>query len=717
MTVNLSMFAGVGAQIFSNNGVPLAGGKIFSYQAGTTTPQTTYTTSAGNVAHPNPIILDAAGRIPSGGEIWLTDSQPYKFVLQTSDDVLIATYDNVDGNGSGILASLAAPNGATLVGFTGFKSQVGTVDDLADDDGSDWIGFKQSGANAVARSAQDKMRDIFSVKDFGAVGDGVVDDTTAVIAAITAAVASTPATLVFPAGVYKCTSVLGDFTASNLSLIGEDATLDFGSIATSPAVTMLSFSGSIAAGISLTSNAANAQKTISVVSSTFAAGDFVKIKSTSIWDSSRTNTTYGELNFIQSVPGYSSVVVANDLMSTYTTAASATIAKITPVRNINIQGLKLQGPTGNDNHKGIVITYGINCTIDGIQSYDMDAIHVQFFDSTFCRVLNSYFQESNAATTGYGTSFADATQDCSAENNVYTDVRHSLSTNNSAAGGVTRRILFANNIVTDSALATSGSGGDAIDAHAGSEDISIIGNICNASSGSGINVEGRSTTISGNVISFTQGNGITHQNYTDLTGWTNISNNTLRNVLGSYCIAAVPNTASFGTCTINGNNIDVSEKTGVRARPTGAFQFVNINISGNSIRMTGASTGAGIDVESALAGSISANSVQAPAVGIRVENGQNVAITGNSVRLTTDSGAVIGYGVRLSGTSYGCVISGNALYDDSTLTGSNATSFENTVTYSGVFGNVGSKFTAATKFNIGTGTGTGNAAANNIEGV
>ena len=262
MTVNLSMFAGVGAQIFSNNGVPLAGGKIFSYQAGTTTPQTTYTTSAGNVAHPNPIILDAAGRIPSGGEIWLTDSQPYKFVLQTSDDVLIATYDNVDGNGSGILASLAAPNGATLVGFTGFKSQVGTVDDLADDDGSDWIGFKQSGANAVARSAQDKMRDIFSVKDFGAVGDGVVDDTTAVIAAITAAVASTPATLVFPAGVYKCTSVLGDFTASNLSLIGEDATLDFGSIATSPAVTMLSFSGSIAAGISLTSNAANAQKTI-----------------------------------------------------------------------------------------------------------------------------------------------------------------------------------------------------------------------------------------------------------------------------------------------------------------------------------------------------------------------------------------------------------------------------------------------------------------------
>jgi len=190
MTVNLSLFAGVGAQIFSNNGVPLAGGKIFSYQAGTTTPQATYTTSAGNVAHPNPIILDAAGRIPSGGEIWLTNGQSYKFALQTSADVLIATYDNVEGNGSGISSSLAAPNGATLVGFTGFNAQVGTVANLAGNDGSDWIGFLQSGTNAVARSAQNKMRDVLNVADFGAVGNGLVDDTVYIQRAINAAIAS-----------------------------------------------------------------------------------------------------------------------------------------------------------------------------------------------------------------------------------------------------------------------------------------------------------------------------------------------------------------------------------------------------------------------------------------------------------------------------------------------------------------------------------------------
>jgi hypothetical protein len=97
MAVFLSPVGGVAVQFFNNSGVPLAGGKLFTYAAGTTTPQVSYTTSAGNVAHSNPIILDSAGRVPSG-EIWIT-SQSYKFVLKDSTDVLIATYDNITGIG------------------------------------------------------------------------------------------------------------------------------------------------------------------------------------------------------------------------------------------------------------------------------------------------------------------------------------------------------------------------------------------------------------------------------------------------------------------------------------------------------------------------------------------------------------------------------------------------------------------------------------------
>ena len=98
MAVNLSPFYGAGGQLFNNNGDPLAGGKIYTYLAGTTTPATTYTTSAGNIQHSNPIVLDGAGRVPSG-EIWLTNGITYKFVVDDSANNLIGTYDNIKGIG------------------------------------------------------------------------------------------------------------------------------------------------------------------------------------------------------------------------------------------------------------------------------------------------------------------------------------------------------------------------------------------------------------------------------------------------------------------------------------------------------------------------------------------------------------------------------------------------------------------------------------------
>lgn len=98
MSVFLSPIGGAGWQFFNNDGTVLSGGKLYTYAAGTTTPKATYTTSAGNIAHANPIILDSAGRVP-GGEIWLLAST-YKFVLNTSTDVLIASYDNISGIGA-----------------------------------------------------------------------------------------------------------------------------------------------------------------------------------------------------------------------------------------------------------------------------------------------------------------------------------------------------------------------------------------------------------------------------------------------------------------------------------------------------------------------------------------------------------------------------------------------------------------------------------------
>jgi microcystin-dependent protein len=84
---------GNGQQFFDNNGVPLSGGLIYTYQAGSSTPLTTYTTNNGTIPNTNPIILDAAGR--TSNEVWMQTGYSYKFVLQTSAGVTLQTLDNL----------------------------------------------------------------------------------------------------------------------------------------------------------------------------------------------------------------------------------------------------------------------------------------------------------------------------------------------------------------------------------------------------------------------------------------------------------------------------------------------------------------------------------------------------------------------------------------------------------------------------------------------
>lgn len=88
---------------------------------------------------------------------------------------------------------------------------------------SSTVGFTPSGTGAVARDVQSKLRDMVSVKDFGAVGDGVTDDTAAIQAAITAAKAANGGTVFFPAGTYICASQLTCTSATGVRLVGMSA--------------------------------------------------------------------------------------------------------------------------------------------------------------------------------------------------------------------------------------------------------------------------------------------------------------------------------------------------------------------------------------------------------------------------------------------------------------------------------------------------------------
>jgi len=189
MSVNLSPLAGAGWQFFDNDGVILAGGLIYTYAAGSSTPLATYTTSAGNIANANPIQLDSSGRTPS--EVWLTAGSTYKFEIKTATGTLIRTWDNISGiNDTNTLAELANSSDPTK--------------------GDALVGFRQSNSsgnlpNTIGRTVHQKFQPYIDAHDFGALGLNA-DYTTQLQNAINA----TPlnGALYLPNGIYQISSQL-----------------------------------------------------------------------------------------------------------------------------------------------------------------------------------------------------------------------------------------------------------------------------------------------------------------------------------------------------------------------------------------------------------------------------------------------------------------------------------------------------------------------------
>lgn len=95
-TLLLSPVFGAGVQLFTNAGLPLNGGKIYTYLAGSLTAADTWNDPSGLVKNANPIILDAYGR--SNYMIFLPNGVAYKFIVHDSTDAPVGiSYDNVYG--------------------------------------------------------------------------------------------------------------------------------------------------------------------------------------------------------------------------------------------------------------------------------------------------------------------------------------------------------------------------------------------------------------------------------------------------------------------------------------------------------------------------------------------------------------------------------------------------------------------------------------------
>ena len=174
-------------QAFDANGAPLSGGLLYTYAAGTTTPQTTFTDSSGLVPNTNPVVLDSRGE----ASVWLSALQ-YKFKLTDANNVEIWTVDNLSG------AATEAELNALDISLTAQVTAL--TNNLAGASGSSLVGYTQSGLGAVTQTVQARLRRSVYVTDFGATGNGVTNDTAAFNLAINAC--PTGGTVLVPPGRY-----------------------------------------------------------------------------------------------------------------------------------------------------------------------------------------------------------------------------------------------------------------------------------------------------------------------------------------------------------------------------------------------------------------------------------------------------------------------------------------------------------------------------------
>lgn len=406
MSAYLSPLGGAGWQFFDNSGNVLTGGLVYTYQAGTTTPLAAYTSNSGTTAHTNPIVLDASGRVP-GGEIWLKAVTAYKFVVRTSTGVLIGTYDN-----------LTAINGAT---------------------------------------------NIVSLTDFGAIGDGVTNDTAAVT------VAETYIPVYAPTGTYLTTfanptalsgkqwgsgqikTADGNKSAPNFAIISSAPT-STGGLATS---ILTAFNGDIskvqnAIGHVISGTATLGQPSTGYSVTYEAVANYTYLLNSSGWNQSTTNN--------DGRTGISAYFTKADNYGQGDTGCYSGSSFVTGTRAGSTSFLA--------NPAGVLFNGGVSCGTDGVycnpaewncddRGYDVAAVGLV---NNFNRTNNT--GAKNVVWMGYraqstGTKAADSFLSASGLwNNGLDLVTATLGTNQSAVSLKAAQRIYFNNTATP----TGGSG-------------------------------------------------------------------------------------------------------------------------------------------------------------------------------------------------------------------------------------------------------------------
>ena len=429
---------------------------------------------------------------------------------------------------------------------------------------------------------------VVSVEDFGAVGDGVTDDT----AAISTALNSGTKVITGNGKTYKITDKIS-VTVGDVKL--KDVTFDTSSM-TATAFSIpegtISFTGTKGTSTLLTANATSRTTRILTVASTtgFVADGYAWLTCTTLWDSTN-NTALGQYVQIKSVDSPTQLTLYDYVYYTFATAATASIAPVTTLNNIRLDNVKMIGANGSTLQTGFMFKYCNNTNVTNC--------HFTYFPYsgiTFNRCVNSNIKDSSmrfgrGVGFAYGVAFLYGCYNGTMTGCYGENLRH-LGTIG-GGDGINMFITYSNNHCT--AMKEAG-----FDAHPASDYITYIGNTVNGAvdgelagdlSGDGIMFQGANCVISNNTLSGCEQHGVVYQNLTNLVnGSATITGNNIQkhNAPSSLGVPIlVLNQSGTGGSIIDGliianNTIQGVYKQGIQVRSvTGRIYRVVIN--GNAV--------------------------------------------------------------------------------------------------------------------------------------